>query len=331
MSPPHHRPGGGYQNPWPDSNPRGFAHLVRWFFERNFTNRPAADPPRGAFEVVAPRFGLPARGGDLAVTWLGHSTALLEVGGIAVLTDPIFGAHASPFPTPSLRRWVEPPVPLAALPPVDLVLLSHNHYDHLDAPTVRGLAALQPGATWCTPLGNGELLRSLGVARVQELDWWQSVDINGVRVAAAPAKHFSARGLHDRSRALWAGFSVAAGGRRVYFAGDTAYHPEFGAIGERLGPFDLVLMPVGAYEPRWFMHVVHVNPEEAVQALRDLAGTGDCPAMVPIHWGTFKLTDEPMDQPPMRTRAAWRGAGLPADRLWVLRHGETRLLASPSD
>ena len=325
--PPHHRPGGGYQNPWPDSNPRGFSHLVRWFFERNFTNRPAPDPPRTAFDVAVPDFGRAAPGG-FAVTWIGHSTALLELDGVTVLTDPVFGTYASPLPTASLKRWVDPPVPVAALPRVDLVLLSHNHYDHLDAPTVREMAALQPHATWCTPLGNAELLRTLGVTRVEEFDWWQERAVGAARVGCTPAKHFSARGLHDRSRALWGGFTVAVGGRRVYFAGDTAYHPEFGRVGERLGPFDLVLMPVGAYEPRWFMHVVHVNPEEAVRALRDLsAGSATVPLMVPIHWGTFKLTDEPMDEPPRRAAEAWREAGLPPHRLCQLRHGETRVFA----
>lgn len=326
--PPHHRPGGGYQNPWPGSNPKGFSHLVRWFFERNFTNRPAPDPPRSAFEVATPEFG---RGGpdSLAVTWLGHSTALVETGGVTILTDPIFGTYASPLPTASLKRWVDPPVPVAGLPRVDLVLLSHNHYDHLDAPTVRELATRQPEATWCTPLGNAELLRSLGVTRIEEFDWWQQREVGGARVGCTPAKHFSARGLHDRSRALWSGFTVAVGGRRIYFAGDTAYHPEFALVGERLGPFDLVLMPVGAYEPRWFMHVVHVNPEEAVRAFRDLAAGADpLPWMVPIHWGTFKLTDEPMDEPPRRAAQAWRDAGLPPDRLCQLRHGETRLFPS---
>ncbi|HMV31545.1 MAG TPA: MBL fold metallo-hydrolase [Gemmatimonadales bacterium] len=322
--PPHHRPGGGYQNPWPASNPRGFSHLVRWFFERNFTNRPAPDPPRSVFEVATPEFGRAGPDG-LAVTWLGHSTALVEAGGVTILTDPIFGTYASPIPTASLKRWVDPPVPVAGLPRVDLVLLSHNHYDHLDAPTVRELATRQPEATWCTPLGNAELLRSLGVARIEEFDWWQEREVGRARVGCTPAKHFSARGLHDRSRALWGGFTVAAGGRRIYFAGDTAYHPEFAQVGERLGPFDLVLMPVGAYEPRWFMHVVHVNPEEAVRAFRDLAGGADPPPrMVPIHWGTFKLTDEPMDEPPRRAEQAWREAGLPPDRLCRLRHGETR-------
>lgn len=330
--PPHYHPDGGYRNPWPDANPRGFAHLVRWFFERHFTNRPPPDPPREVFQVVPPAFGQATEPGALAVTWLGHSTVLVESPGCTFLTDPIFGSHASPIPTPSLRRWVDPPVPLAGLPPLDLVLVSHNHYDHLDVPTVRELAARQPEAEWCTPLGNAPLLRSLGVPRVRELDWWEEIEAGGARVGCTPAQHFSARGLADRSRALWGGFTVRAGGRATFFAGDTAYHPDFARIGARLGPFDLILMPVGAYEPRWFMRVVHLNPEEAVQAYRELSGIAGggpgepLPVMVPIHWGTFKLTDEPMDEPPRRTAGAWQAAGLPAGLLWRLRHGETRVL-----
>ncbi len=332
--PPHHRPGGGFQNPWPESNPRGFAHLVRWFYERNFTRRPPPDPARGIFPLVAPAFGQARAGGDLAVTWLGHSTCLVELPGLTVLTDPIFGPYASPLPTPSLRRWVEPPVPLEALPRVDLVLLSHNHYDHLDAPTVRELARRQPEATWCTPLGNASLLMRLGVRRVEEFDWWEERVLAGARITATPAQHFSARGLNDRSRALWGGFTVRAGPRAFYFAGDTAYHPEFPAIGGRLGPFDLLLMPVGAYEPRWFMHVVHVNPEEALRACREIMAAtpgAPVPCVVPIHWGTFKLTDEPMDEPPRRTRELWAAAGLPPERLWLLRHGETRAVGTLPD
>lgn len=332
MTPPHHRPGGGFQNPWPGANPRGFAHLVRWFVERNFIRRPPPDPDRAVFPLVRPAFGQAVRPGDLAVTWIGHSTALLEFAGLTVITDPVFGEYASPIPTTSLRRWVEPPVPVAELPRLDAVLLSHNHYDHLDAPTVREIAARQPHAVWYTPLGNATLLRRLGVKQVRELDWWEETVSGGATIGCTPAQHFSARGLHDRSRALWGGLTVKFGGRSVYFVGDTAYHPDFTTIGRRAGPFDLVLMPVGAYEPRWFMHVVHLNPEEAVRAYLELqeervgSPLRGGPVMVPVHWGTFKLTDEPMDEPPRRTAAAWAAAALDPERLWTLRHGETRLL-----
>jgi N-acyl-phosphatidylethanolamine-hydrolysing phospholipase D len=319
-APTHHDPRGGFRNPWPDSAPKGFAPLLRWIAERRTIRRPAPDPPASAFPLGTPRPGQ-ARGSDLAATWIGHSTVLLELGPVRVLTDPIWSDFASPVPAPSLRRWVPAPLPLEALPALSVVLISHNHYDHLDAPTVRRLARLQPDAAWVTPLGNAPLLRRLGVRRVIELDWWETAEANGVTLGATPAQHFSARGVHDRNRALWSGFGVQAAGLRAFFAGDTGYHPEFGAIAGQFGPFDLSLLPVGAYEPRWFMRAMHMNPEDALAAYRDLGGG----ILIPIHWGTFKLTDEPMDEPPARTRRAWTEAGHRAEDLWLLRHGETRL------
>ncbi|HXW96740.1 MAG TPA: MBL fold metallo-hydrolase [Gemmatimonadales bacterium] len=327
--PSHHIPGGSFQNPWPGSQPLGATQLLRWFIERRTTRRPPPDPDPAVFGRMTPRLGQSPHGG-IGITWIGHSTVLLEIGGLTVLTDPMWGDHASPVPMARLRRWVPVPLPLESLPRVDLVLLSHNHYDHLDAPTIRRLAALQPGIEWCVPLGLTATLRRLGVRHVHELDWWEEQSFGAARVAATPAQHFSARGPLDRNRTLWCGFVLRAGGRAVYFAGDTAYHPEFAAIGNRFGPFDLQLLPVGAYEPRWFMRIVHMNPEEAVRAYlevgRGTARAADASVMVPIHWGTFKLTDEPMDEPPRRTLAAWRSAGLPGDALWVLQHGETRNL-----
>jgi N-acyl-phosphatidylethanolamine-hydrolysing phospholipase D len=320
--PAHHRPGGGFRNPWPGAAPKGFAPLFRWFLERNTTRRPPPDPRRTAFPVATPATGRALAGNELAVTWVGQSTALIEFPGFRVLTDPMWGRYAAPLPAASLRRWVEPPLPLESLPRLDAVIVSHNHYDHLDAPTIRRLARLQPGVSWVTPLGNAPLLRRLGAGQVTELDWWGETTVGEGVIAATPAQHFSARGPRDRDRALWAGFAIRAGRRRVFFAGDTGYHPEFAAIGERFGTFDVQLLPVGAYEPRWFMRPVHMDPTEALAAWRELGGG----ILVPIHWGTFKLTDEPMDEPPRRTREEWRRAGRPDGELWLLRHGETRAL-----
>ncbi len=324
--PPHHT-SRGFRNPWPGAEPRGLANLLRWFAERHTTRRPRPDPDPAVFPVQQPRLGQVPHRGALAATWLGHSTVLLEFAGCTVLTDPMLGEVAAPIPAARLRRWVAAPLGAGALPRIDLVLLSHNHYDHLDAPTVRTIAERQPDAVWCVPLRLAALLRRLGVKRVEEFDWWEERRLGEATVVATPAQHFSARGVHDRNATLWCGFAVRVAARSAFFAGDTAYHPEFPLIGERLGPFDLLLLPVGAYDPRWFMRAVHMNPAEALAAFEDLSGATS-PAMLPIHWGTFKLTDEPMDEPPRLIRELWADAGRPPEDLWLLQHGETRLLGA---
>jgi N-acyl-phosphatidylethanolamine-hydrolysing phospholipase D len=320
--PVHHAPGGGFRNPWPGAEAKGLGQVLRWYLERNTVHRPAPDPEPSAFSVRVPRFGQVKVSGDLAVTWIGHSSAVIEFAGLTVLTDPIWSDYPSPVPIGRLRRWVRPPVALDRLPVIDLVLISHNHYDHLDAPTVRALARRFPAAQWITPLGVGALLRQLGATRVRELDWWDEIEAAGATIACTPAQHFSARGVHDRNRTLWSGFSVRSAQRAIYFAGDTGLHPEFAGIARRFGPFDVLLLPVGAYEPRWFMQSMHMNPEDALQAFEAL-GSG---ILLPIHWGTFKLTDEPMDEPPRRMRELWDASGRPPDALWLLSHGETRQL-----
>ena len=268
-----------------------------------------------------------APGDALGVTWVGHSTFLVQAGGLNVLTDPMWSHRASPIPWAGPKRIVPPAVAMRALPPIDIVLLSHNHYDHLDVASVRALARQHPDAQWVTPLGLSDFVRRHGVRLVRELDWWAETSAGAAVIGCTPAQHFSARGLGDRAATLWCGWTVVAGGQRIYFAGDTAYHPEFRKIGETFGPFDVSLMPIGAYEPRWFMRSVHMNADEAVQAFRDVAGAHPAHArqvMVGGHWGTFRLTDEAVDEPPVRAREAWTAAGLPPDDLWVLAHGETR-------
>jgi N-acyl-phosphatidylethanolamine-hydrolysing phospholipase D len=260
-------------------------------------------------------------------TWIGHSTVLLQVGGLNILTDPVWSERAFPVQWMGPRRVMPPALPLEQLPPLDIVLLSHSHYDHLDKSTTKRLARQHPDAIWVVPARLGPYVRAWGVRNIVELDWWQTANVAGASIAATPARHFSARRLGDRNATLWCGYALEIAGRRVYFAGDTAYHPEFAEVSARYGPFDLALVPVGAYDPRWFMHVVHVDPEEAVQIYADLCAPhpgARPPLMLPIHWGTFRLTDEPMDEPPRRTADIWRQRALDDERLWVARFGETR-------
>jgi N-acyl-phosphatidylethanolamine-hydrolysing phospholipase D len=304
--------------------------VIRWSFDRRRQKLPP-DPGPGHFPIAQPTFADRAAAGELSATWVGHSTVLLQVGAINILTDPMWSERASPVSFAGPRRFVEPALALEALPPIDVVLISHNHYDHLDRPTVRALAKRMPESEWVAPLGLSRLLRGWGAERVQELDWWETAELRtshgSVSIASAPAQHFSARGLWDRGSTLWCSWAVIGVERRAFFAGDTAYHPEFAAIGDRLGPFDLSMLPVGAYEPRWFMRTVHMNPPEALRAYAEVTGSrAGTVAMLPIHWGTFRLTDESMDEPPEWTARLWREAGYDADRLWLLRHGETRRL-----
>jgi N-acyl-phosphatidylethanolamine-hydrolysing phospholipase D len=299
--------------------------------ESSWSDR-APTPTRGAFPVAAPEIAYPRLPSDEATaTWIGHSTGLLQLGTLNVITDPVFCQRAFPVQWLGPRRVMNPALSLEELPPLDVVLLSHNHYDHLDRSAVKHIARAHPQATWIVPLNLGAYIQRWGVRNIVELDWWQETSISSLRIRATPARHMSARRLGDRNSTLWCGFALETPDMRVFFAGDTAYHPEFVEVGGRYGPFDFVMIPIGAYEPRWFMQVVHVNPEEAVRIYQDIMAAhphAPSPLMLAIHWGTFRLTSEAMDEPPRRTIEQWRGVGLDANRLWIARFGETRRLVA---
>jgi len=324
----HHRPGGGYQNPWPHTGRSGFGNFLRWRLIERRRHPIAPNPPRDSLPRRQPSIATPrAEQGYRSVTWIGHSTALLQLGPVNVLTDPVWSERASPLRWIGPRRLMSPGLEFDALPLLDVVLLSHNHYDHLDAATVRRIAGRFPDTPWLCPLGLRDLLQSLGVRQVIERDWWQTFDTPAFSAICTPARHFSARWIRDRNQTLWCGWVIEADGVRVFFAGDTALHPAFADIATRLGPFDLVMLPIGAYEPRWFMQYVHMNPEDAVAAYQALVdATGAAPPCFGMHWGTFRLTDEPLEEPPARFAQRWREAGLPVSANWTLAHGETRRL-----
>lgn len=332
MTQSHHEAGKGFRNPWPGGSPQGLRGVLKWQLVDRWTHprpRDLSPPilPVAPSQVVSPRAAVD----QVVLTWVGHATFLIQIGGQNVLTDPMWSDRASPVGFAGPRRLVPPGIPFNALPPIDIVLLSHNHYDHLDDRTVRRLVSQHPGARWLTPLGVGPFLLRRGARDVVELDWWDETRVGSLAIGCTPAQHFSARGFGDRNRTLWCGWSLAAPARQVFFAGDSGYHPEFMVIGERFGPFDAALLPIGAYEPRWFMRPVHMNPEEAVRAFQDLQSSrpsipGRPPVMVGMHWGTFKLTDEPMDEPPARARSAWQAAGLEPKNLWLPTPGASRAL-----
>jgi N-acyl-phosphatidylethanolamine-hydrolysing phospholipase D len=281
--------------------------------------------PRAASDPAEPR----GRAGEIRITWIGHATTLIQMGGLNVLTDPVWSHRVSPVRWAGPARIEPPGLDFDALPPVDVVLISHDHYDHLDRPTVRRLVARGgSGTTWCAPRGYRKWLRRRGAENIVELDWWETTTVAlgdaGVTLRALPAQHWTRRTAGGMNRRLWASWALeGADGGKLYFAGDSGYCPVFSEIGGRAGPFDASLIPIGAYEPRWFMRPHHMNPEEAVRTYLDLGGRG---TFMGIHWGTFILTDEPVVEPPERARAAWADARLrPAD-LWIPAFGETRVV-----
>jgi N-acyl-phosphatidylethanolamine-hydrolysing phospholipase D len=259
---------------------------------------------------------------------VGHTSFLIQIAGLNVLTDPIWSERASPVQFAGPRRWVPPAVEFDLLPPIDVVVLSHDHYDHLDSTTVSRIAARYPAAVWNAPLGVAAFLKQHGARDINERDWWEQSSVGSLKLTCVPAQHFSGRTLGKRNRTLWCGWTLRSRNHSIYFAGDTALHPEFGTIAERCGPFELAILPIGAYEPRWFMGSVHMNPDDCMKAMSQLTGRqhGRRLTMAAAHWGTFKLTDEPMDEPPARMRELWQAAGLHAQDLWIMRHGETRTI-----
>jgi N-acyl-phosphatidylethanolamine-hydrolysing phospholipase D len=325
--PAHHRPEGGFRNPWPSAQPHGFADFLKWSLVERRRNPRRPDPDPAGFVRVNPEFVVPrAAPEQLTLTWVGHTSFLIQMSGLNILTDPVWSQRASPVQFVGPRRWVPPAVEFDRLPPIDVVVISHDHYDHLDARTITRLARRYPAAVWFVPLGVGPFLRRHGAREVTERDWWEESTIGGLHLTCVPAQHFSGRRLGNRNNTLWCGWTFRSSRQAVFFAGDTGLHPEFNVIASRCGPFDLAILPIGAYEPRWFMGPVHMNPEDCVKAVAQLttAQKGKPLVMVAAHWGTFKLTDEPMDEPPARMREQWQAAGRDGSQLWILRHGETR-------
>jgi len=277
-------------------------------------------PRRADFPAVAS--DLPAildNRGTPTVTWVGHSTLLLQLDGVNILTDPQWSPRASPVSFAGPRRVSPPGLPFEDLPPIHVVVISHDHYDHLDVATVKRLAA-EHRPKFLVPLGLKAWFANIGITDVDELDWWDHRELRQLTFTCVPAQHFSGRTLWDRNRRLWGGWVVAGRAKRLYFAGDTAYFAGFKEIGARLGPFDLAAIPIGAYVPANIMRASHTNPEEALQAFADVRGR----TFVPIRWGTFDLAEEPLEEPPQRLAAEARRLKLDLEHIWILRHGQTR-------
>ena len=346
-SKPHHTRD-GFKNNYIDQVDKSIADLARWQLDRLQKGLPPA-PKTATATVPADIAAIHANANaqaavhpahqtqqattQPAITWVGHATMLVQASGLNVLTDPVFSDRASPVQFAGPKRAQPPGLTIDQLPPIDVVLISHNHYDHLDVNTVLALDRRAQAATlFIVPLGVKAWFAKLGITHVKELDWWDSTVVKGVEFHFTPVQHWSARALGDKSQTLWGGWAVLGPDFHWYFSGDTGYSRDFldtqkhfaarqtAALG---GGFDLALIAVGAYEPRWFMKDQHVNPAEAVQIHLDLQAKRS----VGVHWGTFNLTDEPLDQPPADLAVALAAKGLKEDDFFLMAVGETRKLA----
>lgn len=312
----------GFRNLRPQNQP-GFLGFLKWRWDRIWQDIP--DPQSFRFPMAKndPAY-LRANHTETTLTWIGHATVLLQLKGKNILTDPHFSQRASPVQWAGPQRVVPSGLKLTDLPPIHIVVISHDHYDSLDTASILSLFQRRDGdkTTFFVPLGLKPWFERLGITRVVQLDWWDRYVLDGMEVIAVPVHHWSKRLLESRNKTLWAGWVVRTPDFRFFFAGDSGYDPLFKEIGRRYGPFDLAAVPIGAYEPRWFMRYHHMSPEEAVQVHVDVASKKS----VAIHWGTFMLTDEPLDEPPKRLKEALRTEGLSPDEFVALKHGETIML-----
>ncbi|MDP2698219.1 MBL fold metallo-hydrolase [Thalassospira sp.] len=321
--PPHHTDT-GFENryPLPDGKKTFFTFLKRRYFGDE--NWPKAKHQHGKTPQELPNLeAIHAPDPTQAqITWIGHASALVQYGGINILTDPVFSHRASPLRFAGPRRYSPPGLRIDQLPKIDMVVLSHNHYDHFDLHSLREIGT---GPRHIVPLRNGALLQQAGIDTCHELDWDQSLTLDGVTVTLLPSYHWSSRKLSDRKQMLWGGYGFEfADGFKFYFAGDSGWNEKlFSEMGAQYGPFDLGLIPIGAYEPRDFMERAHVNPYEAVQ-LKQAMGVKQA---IAIHWGTFVLTSEPVDEPPQKLRHALHEAGIAADEFQAVPIGATRIFS----
>ncbi|MBY0409361.1 MAG: MBL fold metallo-hydrolase [Burkholderiaceae bacterium] len=330
----HHRPD-GFQNNYTDATDKSRGEILKWFWLRQRDGLPK--PPEQQTPVVAPDLAFVqsnrGKSQEPAITWIGHATTLVQMGGLTILLDPAFSERVSPVQFAGPKRYQPPGIALQDLPHIDLVLISHNHYDHLDTASVKALN-LQAGGPplFIVPLGVKKWMVAAGIENVQQLDWWDNIPVKlpngGLDVHFTPVQHWSSRGISDRRATLWGGYALFAPDFHLYFSGDTGYSQDFEDTQKHFaarqttmlgGGFDIALIAVGAYEPRWFMKEQHVNPQEAVQIHLDLKAKRS----IGVHWGTFDLTDESLDQPPKDLAAAREAKGLTPQDFDVIAIGQT--------
>jgi L-ascorbate metabolism protein UlaG (beta-lactamase superfamily) len=296
------------------SSPKGLLSVLRW----KLITKPNRWPKK-VQNTSKPQLPASIASNEIYSTFINHATMLLQLERLNILTDPMFSNVAGPYSFFGPRRVRAPGLALQDLPKIDVVLISHNHYDHLDIPSIQALWK-KDHPLFIMPLGNGKLIKSLGIHKVVELDWWQKHHLTSQEsISLTPAHHWSRRGLFDMCKALWGGFMIQSSDLKIFFAGDSAYSNHFQKIKEQYGPIDLSLLPIGAYEPRWFMKDFHMNPAEAVQAHLDLESS----LSLGIHFGTFRLTDEAIDDPVIHLKKSLVANNLSEKVFIAPEHGET--------
>jgi L-ascorbate metabolism protein UlaG (beta-lactamase superfamily) len=306
-----------YSNPDPDHRPHGPGAILRWGIVDRLNGRRRRKPLGSPAPIVQPDLDLiHGNSGNSCLTWLGHASFLGSLGGHRFLIDPVFSSHAGWF----YRRHLPAATAMAQLPEIEVVMVTHNHYDHLDEAVFR---SLPPGVATIVPEGMGQWMRRRGRLRVIELQWWRHTEVDGLRVTLVPACHWSRRGVFDTNRTLWGGYVVEGGGSSIYHAGDTAQFDGFAEIGRRFPEIDAAMLPIGAYDPAWYMEHYHLNPEQAGEAFCELGAR----RLIPMHWGTFQLTDEPLCEPIDRMRSWWQANSRAlSGTMDVLDVGETLVL-----
>jgi N-acyl-phosphatidylethanolamine-hydrolysing phospholipase D len=307
-----------YQNP-----KHGFSSLLRWKLGLGPHETPAI--PHAKTTPYVPDIAAPdyqriynPDPDKIQITWIGHSTFLIQVEGINILTDPIFNSISSPFKGLGPKRQSPPGIPFDRLPVIDAVLQSHNHYDHLDLYTVKKLG---DKPKYFVPLKLGQWFHDQKILNYVEMDWWEASMFKGIRIVSVPTQHFSSRSINDGNKTLWSGWVLETKLGKIFFAGDTGYSPLFREIRDNLGPMRIALLPIGAYQPRWLMKPVHMDPPDAVSAHKDLQAEQS----IALHWGTFKLTDEPLGEPPIYLKKVMKEASMSEDSFLVMKLGETMI------
>ncbi|MEH6344364.1 MAG: MBL fold metallo-hydrolase [Bermanella sp.] len=314
----HHR-ADGYVNNTPQESP-GIADMLDFGWESMTSDSKSLEYPIAQNDPIFLQNNITKP----TITWVGHTTFLIQLGGVNILTDPQFSERASPISWVGPKRYTPPGLSLEELPVIDFVIISHNHYDHLDLATIQTLQKKQSEnpPLFFVPLGLKSWFKDIEIENVKEMDWWDQDTFKGFTLHSVPIQHYSNRTPWDRNESLWTGWVIEYHQRSILFVGDTGYSNDFKEIGKRFGPIDLSLLPIGAYEPRRFMKPIHVNPKEAVKIHQDVSSRYS----IGMHWGTFSLTTEDMDEPPRYLKQALKKANISENEFFVMQHGETKML-----